>query len=84
MALLPASLALAPPAAAAAGCRYRSADASVRVHSLPYRTARTVGVLSPGRPAQGSCGRVWNGDREWTRLDRPYSGYVVSSHVRRA
>lgn len=85
VALVLASLPFAGPAAAAASCRYRAGDGDgVRVHALPYRSARTVGVLSPGDPAQGACGRVWNGEREWTRLDRPMSGYVASTHVRRA
>lgn len=81
--LVLASVPLARSAAAATGCRYRAGDAPARVHVQPYRTARTVGVLQPGRSARGACGRVWNGAHEWTRLDRPVSGYVASGHVRR-
>lgn len=83
VALVLLSLPLARPAAAATGCRYRADGHPVRVHDQPYPAARTAGVLSPGRNARGDCGRVWNGDREWTRLDRPVPGYVASRHVRR-
>lgn len=83
-ALVLAPLALPRPAQAAGGCRYRADDGPVRVYALPYRSARAVGTLSPGRSASGACGRVWNGAHEWTRLHRPVSGYVVSAHVRRA
>jgi hypothetical protein len=83
LALAALAVALVPRTALASGCRYR-ADGSARVHAQPYRDAGTVGVLRAGRPAWGACGRVWNGAREWTRLDRPVSGYVVSTRVRRS
>ena len=84
VALVLASLPLAGPASAAAPCRYHAGGDGARVRAQPYGSARTVGVLSPGDPARGACGRVWTGAREWTRLDRPMSGYVASTHVRRA
>jgi hypothetical protein len=84
LALAALAVALVPRTALASGCRYRADGRAARVHVQPYHDAGTAGVLRAGRPAWGACGRVWNGAREWTRLERPVSGYVVSTRVRRS